>query len=502
MYADVSPRKRVRWPGTQQELMERSKVPGEFNKPECSGPAPACVALLLLLVCVAPVWAAQIPGVMPPPQPGMDRLFEVFVGNDIFSIGNYPDDYRTQQFALAMQINERWSVVVDHSILTLTAPEASDSARLDQLSGSIGYLLSHRRGSNYRQEVEIGAGLRSYGEHAGARMQNGFHQLIGNSIETMPYVDEERTDATAWLRLQRDGVLLKDLRAPILGGNWDFGYWARGATLITSDGQWDGNVGLMAVVTKRWFQAWLGAEADWRSGYSRENVSGETAANEEGVGVVFGLRVGPFLMETERQISGDSVYGHASFVSTGEALWDFANGDNRFGTQLGLTLPDVYVMLQGRWSNCNVLGCSENWQRTVVLGLLTGKPQFGSDVTKFVETWQIGVTYEFEHAPFERYPWMTGYGALGAGWRSERVEIEYGMLEGAQSESVDRPGFVGETGLRVSTMAGNERLGLLLQVGLAGWLPSSDGHVQIGGETLRLQGPELIMTTSLLLRLY
>jgi len=207
-------------------------------------------------------------------------------------------------------------------------------------------------------------------------------------------------------------------------------------------------------------------------------------------------------METERQIGGDSVYGHASFVSTGEDLWDFANGDNRFDTQIGLTLPDVYVTLQGRWANCNVLGCSENWQRALVLGLQVGKPQFGSDVTKFVETWQIGLTYEFERAPFEKLPWMTGFGAIGAGWRSERLEIESGLFAGAKSESVDRPGLVGETGLRFSTMAGNETLGLLLQVGLAGWLPSSDGQVQVGPNTARLQRPELIITSGLLLRFY
>ena len=68
----------------------------------------------------------------------MDRRFEIFVGNDIFSIGNYPDDYRTRQFVLALQINDRWSVVVDHSILTFEPPAESDAGCLDQLSGSIG----------------------------------------------------------------------------------------------------------------------------------------------------------------------------------------------------------------------------------------------------------------------------------------------------------------------------------------------------------------------------
>jgi len=93
-------------------------------------------------------------------------------------------------------------------------------------------------------------------------------------------------------------------------------------------------------------------------------------------------------------------------------------------------------------------------------------------------------------------------GSIGAGWRSERLEIESGWFAGAESDSVDRPGLVGETGLRFSTVADSERLGLLLQVGLAGWLPSSDGHVEVGGETVRLQRPELIITSGLLLRFY
>ncbi|MFW2404373.1 MAG: hypothetical protein ACN4GT_06360 [Gammaproteobacteria bacterium] len=445
---------------------------------------------------------AQISGVTPPLPPGVERRFEVFFGNDSVAIGKYPDDYRTQQFAVILNFFERWNAIIDHSILTLDEPAFGDPERIDQLSGSIGYLLSRRERKDYSQELEIGAGFRIYGEHAGARIQNGFHKLIDDPVLTMPYVDDERTDGTAWLRFNRDGILIRDFRLPALGTGWDFGYWGRATTLVTTDGQWDGNIGALAVVSKRWFQLWLGTQGDWRQGYDRDNVTRETAAYEEAVTLVAGMRLGPFRIETERELDGDSIYGHASLVSSGEPLKIFSRGDNRWGVEAGLTMPDVYATLQGRWANCTALGCSGFWQRALVLGFMYGKPQLGSDVTRYVETWQIGAAFEFERAPFERWSWLTGYGSLGAGWRSERIDQEKGPLAGTRSDPVNRFGLTGELGLRYGTSAGGQHWTLAMYTAVGGWLPSSDGETRVGDDVLTLQEPQLVIRAGLLARFY
>jgi hypothetical protein len=78
--------------------------------------------------------------------------------------------------------------------------------------------------------------LRYSGDIAGARIQNGFHQIINNKIKTMPYVDTDRVDGTVWAAFDRTGVLKNDASVPLLGDGWQLGYWGRGATLLTRVG--------------------------------------------------------------------------------------------------------------------------------------------------------------------------------------------------------------------------------------------------------------------------
>ena len=238
------------------------------------------VATLFVLVIAVPcrfAGAAQIPGMPPPIPPGVDRHLEIFFGNDFFGRGGEVDDFRTQHFGVTMEYSERWIASLDHSILTLEEPRQGDPGRLDQLSGSVGYSVLREVRSSHRQTLNIGGGFRYSGDVAGSRIQNGFHQLIGASIKTMPYVDTDRVDGFVWLQYNRDGTFKHDVRIPVLGQGWALGYWARLSSALTSDGQSDGNVGLMAVASRSWFSGWLGLQGDWRSGYDRDNVTRETA---------------------------------------------------------------------------------------------------------------------------------------------------------------------------------------------------------------------------------
>jgi hypothetical protein len=468
-------------------------------------PRISIVATLFLVAIAIPsrfAGAAQIPGMPPPALPGVDRHVEIFFGNDFLGRGGKVDDFRTQHFGVTMEYGERWVALLDHSILTLEEPREGDPGRLDQLSGSIGYSVLREVRQRHRQALDLGGGFRYSGDIAGSRIQNGFHQLIGASIKTMPYVDTDRVDGVLWLQYNRDGVLKRGVGIPLLGQGWELGYWARFSTLLTSDGQSDGNGGLMATASRSWFSGWLGLQGDWRAGYDRDHVTRETARNEDGGGIVLGLRLGPLIIETEQQFNGDSATGHMSLVSTGEALPQFADGDNSFGMQLGLSMPDVYATFEGRWSNCNLLRCTSNWQRTSVLEVRYGKPQFGNDTGRFVETWQVSAGLEFEHAPVPSLDWMTTYGSLGVGWRSERLKGEGDELGGMASESVGRAGLTANTGLRFSTSAGNRSWSLMLQLGLSAWLPSSDGEVSFAGTSETLQRAELAFASGVLIRFF
>lgn len=458
----------------------------------------AIVLAIALIFSANDIFAAQIAGVPPALPPDVKRQVEIYFGNDFFGDGGDTDDFRTQQLSLTAAVGERWMFVIDHSILTLEEPQTGPEGRLDQLSGSLGYRFFIDEGSRVRQTFDAGIGFRYSGDIAGARIQNGFHQIINNEIKTMPYVDTERVDGTLWAAFDRTGVLKNAAKIPLLGAGWQLGYWGRGATMLTTDAQWDGDVRVAATAGKRWFQSWLGVQANWREGYDRDNVQQETARNEDGTGIVFGLRFGPIVIETEQQFNGDSSSGHMSFISTGEALPRLAYGTNKFSIATGLTLPDITASLQGRWTNCNLLRCGERWQRALMVDVRYGKPQFGSDVDRFVETIQVAGALEFERPLLNDLDWMTVFASAGIGWRSEQLQGE-GDLGGQQSETVERFGLVGDTGVRFSTSAQSDSLNFMIQFGLSGWLPSSDGTVEFAGENERLQSPQLVLLAGLML---
>ncbi len=449
--------------------------------------------------------AGQIPGVTTPVPPGVDRTFELVFGNDFLGRGGEFDDFRTQQLGLVAVVAPRWSVILDHGVLTLTDPVEGDPGRLDQLNASVGYRLLRARGAWFTQDVELGVGLRTYGEMAGARMQNGFHRLVVATPILVPYIDEDRTDGTLWITLPHHGVFASGVRVPLLGGDWTLGYWGRGSSLLTTDGQWDGNLGITGVAGRRWFQVWLGVQGDIRTGYDRDNVTRETADIESGIGAVYGFRIGPLILESSQQFDGDAAYGQARFVSAGDPLAGIDPGI-AIGLQAGLSVPDVYASFQARFSRCGA-GCDSRWRRTVLADYRFGTPQFGDDVSTYVPTWQLSAAYEVEAPPIAARPWLTGFGAVGVGWREEWLEGLDPLWDGedepsvvTRSEAVGRAGLVADLGLRVSASAGQHPVGLMLQLGVSGWLPTSGASVDFDGRVERLQRAGIVLVPGLLAR--
>ncbi|MEJ2140280.1 MAG: hypothetical protein P8Y61_12690 [Gammaproteobacteria bacterium] len=460
-------------------------------------------ALLLILLSqsMGLAHSAQIPGIPAALPPGVDRTFEILFGNDAFGGADTDDDFRTQQFGVTAELYDRWTVTAEQSLLTLDEPPpGKNRERIDQLSLTVGYEFMRIERSRSRHWLGGGAGVRLNGQYAGSRVQNGYHQLFSIGIKDMPYAATDRTDLTGWLRYNGSGDLGQPFALPYLGDGWQLGYWARGTALLTTDSQTDANLGLLATASRRWFQIWLGVQDDVRNGYNRDDVSAAVARYEEGLGVVFGMRFGPLLIETERQFNGDGATGRFSLISTGESLRSWGDNLARFSVQTGLTIPDVYLNLQGRWHKRGLFPASADLQQALVLGVLYGTPQYGDDVERFVETTQISAGMEWEQSPFSRADYASWYASLGLGWRSERLVGEGDALGGAKSSRADRAGLAGGIGLRFSTTAMRDSIALLLQIGLIGWLPSSAAVVDLAGQKETLQQAELNLSSGVFVR--
>ena len=311
----------------------------------------------------------------------------------------------------------------------------------------------------------LGTGLRNTGNFAGARMQNGFHRLIGSDIETMKYVATDRTDATLWIAADRYRWLRYATSSGFFGG-WRTGYWVRGSMLLTSDGQADSSVGAYAVTSKNTIDLWLGLRRDWRNGYDRDIVQMATADAESDVGVVLGVRFGAFMLETVQQPGGDASYGQLKFASTGKTPFPGSTGWPRTAFEFGFLLPDVQVKLASRFRSNILVPPDSTWHQSVLLEARYGEPQLGDDTSVFVRSRQLTVGLEMEHILSPAANWISYYGSLAAGYRSEQLQGD-NVLAGQTSAAVDKAVINAETGLRFNAAALGSAWTYRLQLGLA-----------------------------------
>lgn len=418
--------------------------------------------------------AGEIAGTPSQAPPFIQRDLEINFSNDFLGRGGGTDDFRTQQLIVTARLRDKWIALVDHS--TLTLGRADPPGRLDQLSVSVGYRLVHDVEADVINALTVGGGLRGSGEFSGARMQNGFHRLVGSKVETMPYVGTERTDVTAWADGERYALLHESAEDGFLGG-WSTGYWLRGNTLLTSDGQWDAALGAYAVGSKGAVDLWLGLRRDWRTGYDRDPVQIATADAEDDLSVVFGLRFGALIVETVQQTGNDASYGQLKLVSGGRSPFPTAGEWPRFRVGLGFVVPDVHLQLEGK------LG-------SLLLDLRYGEPQYGDDTSIYIKSRQIGLGIEWERQLGESRKWISAYASIGGGVRSEQL-IGDEALEGQRSDSVSRGVATAATGLRFNAASLGGGWHYRLQLGLTGWLPFSDATVQFDGRPFRIQQPAL-----------
>lgn len=441
----------------------------------------------LLYFASARLEAGEIAGLPSQAPPFLQHDFEINFSNDFLGRGGSVDDFRTQQINITGALGNKWLAVVDHSILTLGDPDSP--GRLDQMSLSVAFEAIYRGNDDRVDKLIIGGGLRSTGNFAGDRMQNGFHQLVNSDIVDLDYVSTDRTDATVWVDAQHYRVF-HDSTAKGLFGGWRTGYWLRGSSLLTTDGQWDNALGAYAVSSRRAIDVWLGLRQDWRGGYDRDPVQVATADAESELAVVAGIRFGALILETVQQPNGDASYGQLKFIADGgQAIRPHATQPGT-GLEFAFNLPDITVELATRFQRRVFTGEESQWHESLVVDVGFGTPQYGSDTSVFIESRQITFGLDWERPLVSDNDWISLFARLGGGYREEELRGE-GELSGESSASAGRAVVKLGAGLRFNAASLSNSWNYRLQLGVGAWIPIQDAHVQLENEVYRLQEPGL-----------
>jgi len=444
-------------------------------------------ALIFVQLAGASLEAGEIPGLPSQVPPFLQRDFEINFSNDFLGRGGSVDDFRTQQISVSSVLGDKWLAVVDHSILTLGA--ADSPGRLDQLSASLGFEAINRTDTNRVDKLVVGGGLRSVGNFAGARMQNGFHQLVNSDIEYLDYVATDRTDAMLWVDAQRYRVFHESTATGFLSG-WRTGYWLRGSSLLTTDGQWDNALGIYAVRSRNAVDAWLGLRRDWRSGYDRDPVQSATARAESELAVVAGIRFGALIIETAQQPDGDASYGQLKFVASSAPLPVQHSAPPKTGLEFDMFLPDVMIELAARFQRRVFTGVDSAWHESLVIDTGFGTPQYGSNTAIFVESRQVTLGLEWERALPAAKDWISVFARLGGGYRTEKLVGEDGF-SGQSSSTVGRAVVKAGMGLRFNAASLSNSWNYRLQLGVGASVPVKDADAQLADEFYRIQKPAL-----------
>jgi len=430
--------------------------------------------------------AGEISGLPPHLSPTTRPDYTFYLGND-FLVPGTNDDFRTQQIISSARLANRWRVVADHSILTRADAIAGPPARIDIMSLSLGLEVIDRDLPRGRSTLVLGTGIRGVGNFEGSRIQNGFHSLVSSGTSLLPYASTRQADATVWVLGDRHR-LMRLADDPDRWFGWDTGYWVRAGALATADGQFDGVAGLYAIATRPGIDVWLGVRRDWREGYKADIVQAETAKEERKTALAIGFRLGPLVLEMVNRPGSDASYGQLSFVSSAETRRGGAPQTSDVDVQLGLHVPQMLFQLAGRRDRRFVTHADSAWRESVYLDLRGGQPQYGRDVTRFVETGQLTGGIEFSRALPGAPNWLRLFTHVGVGWRRERL-VGQGDLDGVRSGWIGRGVLEAGVGFDIDSTAIGEHWRHRLRIGIAGWAPTESVTTSAGARSTELLRP-------------
>ena len=419
----------------------------------------------------------EISGMRSQLVPTTDPDFSLNFSNDFLGRGGSVDDFRTAQIIVSANIGERWFALLDHSTLTLEG--AQIGARVDQLTGSLGYRFIDRQSASAISRLTAGTGFRSAGDYAGEPMQNGFHRIVGSDVTNLPYVETNSTDLTLWFDTDHYSEFHTSTGDGFFGG-WRSGYWIRVSSLLTSDRQLDSALGAYAVTSRNSIDIWMGIRRDWRSGYDQDVVQVATAAAEDDIAFVIGLRWGALVLETVQQLNNEASYGQLKLVADASQMTSTFDAIPRTSFEFAFLLPDVQFQLAGKIRSTLFSTPESGWRESFVIDTRFGEPQYEDNSELYVETRQVSIGMEWERQFAGTLNWISGYGAVGVGWRSEKL-LGDGLLVGEESEAVGKATAIFGTGLRFAAANLGRGWRYRLQLGVSGWIPVSTAEVQFAG---------------------
>ena len=424
----------------------------------------------------------EIAGLRSQLVPTTDPDVSLTFSNDFLGRGGAVDDFRTAQVIVSAKLGDKWFALLDLS--TLTLEEAQLNGRVDQLTGSLGYRFVDHQSANQVTRVTTGSGFRAAGDYSGEQIQNGFHRLVDSEVKDLPYVEASGVDLTLWFDADHyNGFHTSGGNG--FFGDWKSGYWIRASSLITSDSQWDNALGVYAVTSKNLLDIWLGVRRDWRSGYDQDVVQRATAAAEDDIAFVAGIRWGALSLETVQQFNHQASYGQLKLVADGRQPFPGVDFIPRFNIEFGFILPHVQIQLAGKVRSNLLVSANSTWGESFFIDMRFGEPQYEDNASMFIETRQVSAGLEWERQLPDALNWISAYGALGIGYRQEKI-LGDKLLDRESSESVGRVTATLGTGLRFAAadLGGGWRY--RLQFGLTGWIPASGSEVLFVGEPVQL----------------
>jgi hypothetical protein len=434
----------------------------------------------------SPAAAGEISGLPPHSPPTVRPDYYLFLGNDFLVTGT-DDDFRTQQFSATARFKDRWVAVLDQSIFTNDEALLAPAARIDTMTLSLGYDVIQDITASRKSIVTAGLGVRATGNFAGSRIQNGIHRLIESDTSDLSYTTTRQTDVSIWGLAEHYGMLRSAKNTGRLD-TWDLGYSVRAGAFVTADGQIDAVAGAYGVASRTNFDIWLGLRHDWRSGYAFDSVLHAAANQEEALAVAWGVQMGSLVLESVHRMDSTASYGQLSFISAPETRKETLSGDDKVDVQLGLHMPDVLFQIAGRLHYKLLVPESSVWRESYLIDIRAGQPQYGNDVSRFVETFQATVGVEWSRAVTDNYDWLRFYGNVSGGWRSEQL-LGRATLLGEESTAIDRGVLVVGMGLEIDATRFGTHWRHSLRFGVTGWKPSSAADVSVGGAPSTIQEP-------------
>lgn len=377
---------------------------------------------LILALSSVPVLVAAIPGVPEPPRPGPLPGYWASWANDAFGgeVGDNPDDFRTNSLSVGIT-HGPWIGRIDLSALT---DKQDGLTRTDELTISIGRMLSERRDDTGDFLLSAGLGVRTNADFGGGTIQNRWHDVI--EFPRVELRDEEPGIAgTAWMNSH--WLWLSEVHPPFTdtvfrdGSRLGFalGVSALGSTAGEIQGEmsgslvWAGHDGVL----------WAGLRQALRGSTALGATAEAVAQAEAGSWFLYGFSVGAWYFSGGMHLE--------SSLSSGRIGWMFDRppihhriGSDIFTTEIGGTVTSYGINTVVRWRPYWMRLLKDDGRTSLYVDYRFGRvPGVGlHDASARYQQGNIGIDVALR-PPRDGLQWNP-FAYSGIGWRQEAIQHE------------------------------------------------------------------------------